>query len=135
MVFNKIKGLFQKMKRDEISPQSKSISSINESPLPSFNETIEIDSLNCFQDEIVKVIYSKDKLMRYIILKKENGLYTYILERIEPYDEDEWEYLMSGLYAIPAMWILSNCSFSFFQTEDDAIKELKFESEYKQYFE
>lgn len=91
-------------------------------------------SLDCFQDEIQKVIYSKDKSMRYVIIKKDNGIFYYVFEKIELYDEYEFEYSENNINAPPAMWITDNSHSSFFETFEDAIQNLKFEAEYMQYF-
>ena len=38
--------------------------------------------LDAFSDEVVKVIYSKDRSMRYVVLKDEKEFFTYQLEAI-----------------------------------------------------
>lgn len=88
-----------------------------------------------FQDEIQKIIYSKDKSMRYVILKKENGIFYYVFEKINLYDEEVPECLKNDPNAMPAYWNGFSTPRSFFGTLEDAVKNLKFEVEYMQYFE
>ena len=74
--------------------------------------------------------------MRYVILRDENGLFTYQLEAIYQYDEDEWKYMCFHDDALPAMWEPFRGSFlkSVFENKEDLWKEMKSEPEYKQYF-
>jgi len=92
--------------------------------------------LDGFADDVVDVIYSKDHSMRYVILRDENGLFTYQLEAIYQYDEDEWKYMCSHDDALPAMLEPFRGSFckSVFDNKEDLWKEVKSEPEYKQYF-
>ena len=109
------------------------------STIPSWETVVEMmydKHLDAFSDEVVKVIYSKDRSMRYVILKDEKDLFTYLLEAIYQYDEDEWKYICSHDNALPAMWdpfigIVGN---SIFENMDELLKELKAEPEYKRYF-
>ncbi|MBR5515445.1 MAG: hypothetical protein IKU52_04505 [Clostridia bacterium] len=86
--------------------------------------------------EVVDVIYSKDSSMRYVILKDKNGLFTYQLEALYQYDEDEWQYICSHDNALPAMWepFRGIVGKSVFESKSELLKELKAEPEYKQYF-
>ena len=74
--------------------------------------------------------------MRYVILREENGLFTYQLEAIYQYDEDEWKYICSHDNALPAMWepFRGVVEKSIFKSTNDLLKELESEPEYKQYF-
>ncbi|MBQ8005911.1 MAG: hypothetical protein IJ303_06340 [Clostridia bacterium] len=108
-------------------------------PMPSWEEIIKMmrdKHLDAFVDEVIDVIYSKDCSMRYVILKEENGLFTYQLEAIYQYDEDEWKYICSYNDALPAMWepFIGIVGKSIFENTDELLKELKTEPEYKQYF-
>ncbi len=108
-------------------------------PIPNWDKIVEMMqdvSLDAFADEVVRVIYSKDKAKRYVILKDEKGLYTYQLEVIYRFDEDEWRYVFSGDDSLPAMWepYCGVMSKSVFANEEDLRKELEAEPEYKQYF-
>ena len=123
-IFNKI---FRKKPKQDIPP------------MPSWEAIVEImrdKHLDGFIDEVVKVIYSKDRSMRYVILKDENGLFTYQLEAIYQHDEDEWKYICAHDNALPAMWapfrgILGK---SVFANTNELLIEMKAEPEYKQYF-
>ena len=108
-------------------------------PMSSWEEIVEMmrdEYLDAFADEVVDVIYSKDCSMRYVILKDENGLFTYQLEAIYQYDKDEWKYICSHDNALPAIWepFRGIVGKSVFENTDELLKELKTEPEYKQYF-
>lgn len=108
-------------------------------PMPPWETVVELmydKQLDVFQDEAVTVIYSKDKTMRYIVLKDEKGLFTYQLEAIYQYDEEEWKYTFSEDHDLPAMWepFSGIAGRSFFETEEELLKEMKTELEYKRYF-
>ena len=108
-------------------------------PMPSWETVVEMmydKHLDAFSDEIVEVIYSKDRSMRYVVLKDEKGLFTYQLEAIYQYDEDEWKYICSHDNALPAMWepFRGIVGKSFFENMDELLKELNAEPEYKSYF-
>lgn len=80
------KRLFQKEKPKEIPA------------MPPWSEIVEMmkdKHLDAFADEVVRVVYSADKTMRYVVLKDEKGLFTYQLEAIYQFDEDEWKYICS----------------------------------------
>lgn len=125
---NFFKALFYKEKRQKIPP------------MPSWSEIVEMmfdKKLDAFSDEVICVIYSVDKSMRYVVLKSEKGHFTYQLEAIYKYDEDEWIYNRSQNDVLPAMWepFRGVVSKSFFESEEELLKEMKEEPEYKQYFE
>ncbi len=100
-------------------------------------ETMYDKSLDAFVDEVVRVVYSADNTMRYVVLKDEKGLFTYQLEAIYQFDADEWKYICSNNVALPAMWepFRGTVGKSFFENEEELLKEMKEEPEYKQYFE
>ena len=102
--------------------------------MPEWNEIVEMlydKSLDCFDDEVVKVIYSNDKATRYIVLKSDKDFFTYRLEKIYQFDEEEWSYRCS-FDLTPAFWQdVDNGSKSIFSTLEDALNELKQEAEYK----
>ena len=109
-------------------------------PMPSWETVVEMmydKHLDAFSDEIAKVIYSKDRSMRYVVLKDEKGFFTYQLEAIYQYDEDEWKYICSHDNALPAMWepFRGIVGKSFFENMDELLKELSAEPEYKSYFQ
>ncbi len=92
---------------------------------------------DAFSDDVVKAIYSKDRSMRYVVLKDEKGFFTYQLEAIYQYDENEWKYICSHGNALPAMWepFRGFVGKSVFENIDELLKELKAEPEYKSYFQ
>ena len=109
-------------------------------PMPPWAEIVKMmydKSLDAFVDEVVRVVYSADNTMRYVVLKDEKGLFTYQLEAIYQFDEDEWKYICSNNVALPAMWepFSGIVGKSFFENEEELLKEMKEEPEYKQYFE
>ena len=107
--------------------------------MPSWETVVEMmydKHLDAFSDEVVKVIYSKDRSMRYVVLKDEKDFFTYQLEAIYQYDVDEWKYICSHDNALPAMWepFRGIVGKSVFENMDELLKELKAEPEYKSYF-
>ena len=109
------------------------------SPMPSWKTVIEMmydKHLDAFTDEVVDVIYSKDRSMRYVVLKSDNNLLTYQLEAIYQFDEDELKYICSHDNVLPAMWepFRGIVGKSFFESTEELRKEMESEAEYKQYF-
>lgn len=92
--------------------------------------------LDAFSDEIVKVIYSHDLSMRYVILKNRKGLFTYQLEAIYLYNDDQWQYICTLDHALPATWqpFTGNAGHSVFENEDDLLREMKTQPEYQNHF-
>ena len=107
--------------------------------MPPWAELVEMmydKSLDAFVDEVVRVVYSADNTLRYVVLKDVKGLFTYQLEAIYQFDADEWKYICSNNVALPAMWepFRGIVGKSFFENEEELLKEMKEEPEYKQYF-
>lgn len=108
-------------------------------PMPSWETVVEMmydKGIGAFADEVRKIIYSKDRAMRYVILKDEKGIFTYQLQTIYQYDNDEWAYICSHDNALPAMWesFQGIVGKSLFENEEELLKEMKHEPEYKQHF-
>ena len=103
-------------------------------PMPEWNEIVEMlydKNLDFLDSTVEKVIYSKDKSKRYVVLKSDKGFFTYRLEEIYQLDEEEWSYRCS-FDLTPAFWQdVDNGSKSIFSTLEDALNELKQEAEYK----
>ena len=119
-----VKGLFRKSRKEKrIVP-----------PMPEWNEIVEMlydKNLDFLDSKVEKVIYSKDKSKRYVVLKSDKGFFTYRLEKIYQFDEEEWSYRCS-FDLTPAFWQdVDNGNKSIFSTLEDALKELKQEVEYK----
>lgn len=133
MVFDRIKGFFKKKQQYAVS----NIPSANTNmpPMETIIEMMYDKQLDFFNDEVVQTIYSKDKARRYVVLKNKNGFFTYRLEAIYQFDEYELGLVSSNNNVLPAMWEPhSNERKSIFASEDELLKELKSESEYKLHF-
>lgn len=123
-----IKKLFGKEKNIKLIPS-----------MHSWDKIVEMlydKQLDSFCDEVINVFYSKDNSMRYVVLKDERGIFTYQLEAIYQFDEDEWKYICANDNALPAMWesYSGKCESSLFANEEDLMKELKTQPEYNKYF-
>ena len=124
----KIFGKFSKRNKDVVSP-----------PMSSWEEIVAImhdKYLDAFADEVVDVVYSKDKSMRYVVLKDDEGLFTFQLEAIYQFNEEEWKYICSNDGSLPAMWepFRGVIGRSLFENIEELFKELVEEPEYKRYF-
>ena len=82
------------------------------------------------------VIYSKAHDKRYIIIyDKSKEIFTYSLEYIRPFDEEEWCYISHDHNALPAEWsVMKEPMASIFGTFDEVMTEIKSEGTYKEYF-
>ena len=114
-------------------------SSPNIPPMPPWEKIVEImynRDLDGYADEVVQVLYSKDRAKRYVILKDEKGFFTYRLEAIDQYDPEEWQYLASNPDALPAMWepFCGIAAKSIFESKEELLSEMKAEPEYQRYF-
>ena len=119
-----VKRLFRKFRKEKrVVP-----------PMPEWNEIVEMlydKNLDFLDSTVEKVIYSKDKSKRYVVLKSDKGFFTYRLEKIYQLDEEEWSYRCS-FDLTPAFWQdVDNGSKSIFSTLEDALNELKQEAEYR----
>ena len=105
-----------------------------------FSEIVEMmynKGLSFSEDlQVVKVIYNEEKSKRFIVLKSVKGYFKYTYEELCVFDEEEWMYICNQENAVPAWWKPLDRSFaySFFGSEDEALKMLMQETEYKQYF-
>ena len=89
--------------------------------------------LDAFSDEVVEVLYSKDRSMRYVILKNEQGYFTYLLEAICHLEDGK--YFGGQDKHLPAMWEpFGRESSSLFDSLETLYRELKSEPEYRLYF-
>lgn len=109
-------------------------------PLPTWEEIVGLmydTGLDCADAQVVRVMYSEDRAMRYVVVKDHRGIYTYYLEAICPFDEDEWKCICQNEDALPAMWetpVGSQGGSHLFANEVDLLKALRAEPEYQQYF-
>lgn len=74
-----------------------------------------------FMYDISKVIYTDDRTERAVILRKPNGLYTVIREKLYQFDDDELKYGISDLHGY---WHTENDIGSTFDTEERAENEI-----------
>ncbi|MBD5131420.1 MAG: hypothetical protein HDT28_02340 [Clostridiales bacterium] len=85
-----------------------------------------------FVDEVIDVFYSFDKTKRYVLLRADEGYFYYIYEELmtddEPFDE-------MGRPNTPYWQPQHSPRSSFFDTREIAIKELKSEPAFIEYFE
>ena len=119
-----VKRLFRKFRKEKpIVP-----------PMPEWNDIVEKlynKNLDFLDSTVEKVIYSKDKSKRYVVLKSDKGFFTYRLEKIYQLDEEEWSY-QSSYDMTPAFWQdVDNGRKSIFTSLEDALKEMEQEAEYK----
>ena len=108
------------------------------SPMSSWDTIIEMmydKYLDAFADEVIKVIYSKDCSMRYVILKSDKEFFTYQFEAIYQFHENEWKGICSHDTSLPAMWEpFRGIGGKSFLDLEELQKAIKLEPEYKQYF-
>ncbi|MBQ8834274.1 MAG: hypothetical protein IJ001_05050 [Oscillospiraceae bacterium] len=108
--------------------------------MPTWEEIVDHmqgKELSFFADTIVRIIVSKNRAKRIIILQSDHGYYKTVYEEIRVWDEDEWNYFCNDPDRYPAYWepVASSInSKSFYGTEDDAIKAVTDSHEYKTYF-
>lgn len=124
-------SLFGKIFRKKTKP--------NVPPMPAWETIVEMmydRHLEEYADELVQVIYSKDRSKRYLILKDDKGFFTYQLETIYQYDPDDWPYLASNKDVLPAMWepFPGITGRSIFENTEELLKEMSAEPEYQRYF-
>ena len=124
-------SFFKKLFRKNTRPDTPRVSSWE-----NIVEIMRDKYLDTFSCEVVEVIYSKDYSMRYVVLKDEKGLFTYQLEAIYQFDEEEWKYICSDNNTLPAMWepFPGICETSVFEDKEKLLIEIKHEPEYKKYF-
>lgn len=108
-------------------------------PIPPIEEIVEElygKSLSFCDYDVIKVIYTKDKTKRFILLKSHSGFYKYTFEEIFVFDEDEWSVCCDIPGKYPAYWSPNDRTFaySFFGTEEEALSSMMQESKYLQYF-
>ena len=116
-------------KKDTLSPMS---------PMEEIVEIMYDKQLNYIEGiEVVNVVYSKDKSKRFVIIRNDKGFYKFEYQEICLFDEQEWNYICHSEDALPAYWsAIDNLnSYSFYGSEDDAIKVLLQDVKYRQYFE
>lgn len=108
--------------------------------MPTWEEIVDHmqgKEISFFADAVVRIILSKDRTKRIIILQSDHGYYKTVYEEIRVWDEDEWNYFCNDPDRYPAYWesVASSInSKSFYGTEDDAVAAVADSHEYKTYF-
>ena len=107
--------------------------------MPSWEEIVshmQGQELSFFTDTIVRVIPSKDRAQRIILLQSNHGFYKIVFEEIRVWNEEEWNCCGdSGRY--PAWWEPVDSAIngkSFYGTADEARKAVIASYEYKAHF-
>ena len=106
--------------------------------MPSWSEIVEImhdDAPLCYSDEVVRVIYSDDQEKRFVLLKRQDGLYRYSFERLTACDEDEWRWNSIDPDELPGYWAPMGGGISLFSSEQEAWHDLVSSPEYKTFFQ
>jgi len=89
----------------------------------SWNEVVDAcydKHLDCFVNDVIKVIYSDDKVERAVILQRPDKLYSITFEKLCFYYDDELKYLTPD--SLPAYWCPNNSGMnSIFDTEEEAL--------------
>ncbi len=86
--------------------------------------------------QLIKVIYSKDKSMRYVVFKDDRGLLSYELEAIYPYDDNANKTVRMCGDEVSAYWTTYEVrkGNSFFDNQKELLAQIESEHEFKQYF-
>lgn len=108
-------------------------------PIPPWEEIVNEmygKPVGC-DETVVDVQYSKDRCMRYVIAQSEKGWFTYWLEELVAFEEEEWQYISQTPNAYPATWEVRSegSGISVFETVDELRNELQTRPAYKHYFE
>ncbi len=112
-------------------------------PKPKWEETVmlmrhrSLRSLHCFDDKVVKVIYSQNNEQRFILFESKKGYFYYIVEYLTELDDEEWRYVVAqNVHALPAMWVSASrtSSRSIFGQTCEAWNDFIASPEYKKYF-
>ena len=108
--------------------------------IPPWKEIVEHmqgKGLRRFVDTILRVIPSRDRSRRILILQSDSGFYKVEYEELHVYDAEEWAYLWNILNRYPAWWEPVQSSLntvSFYGTMEDAVKAIQESPEYKTHF-
>lgn len=103
-------------------------------PLPPWEDIVEMmygKELSYNHYEVVDVIYSLDKSKRYVIVKSEDGYVKCFYEYIRLYYDDV-ETMCEG--ELPAGWWYGGGNGSIYDSVETAMREMKSEPNYKNYF-
>lgn len=102
-----IQYIFNKKDKNYYAPLQYEIE-YEKKPLPPWEEIVEMcydKQLDCYEDYMEKVIYSKSKDFRAIIFKTSTDIYTVSYEKLYPWDEeDEYEMIEYWSGGLPGYW-------------------------------
>ena len=106
--------------------------------MPSWEEIVshmQGQELSFFTDTIVRVIPSKDRAQRIILLQSNHGFYKIVFEEIRVWEEEEWN-CCGDSSRYPAWWEPVDAPFSrsIYGTQEEAIHGVMESHEYKAYF-
>ena len=106
--------------------------------MPSWEEIVshmQGQELSFFADTIVRVIPSKDRAQRIILLQSNHGFYKIVFEEIRVWDEEKWN-CCGDSSRYPAWWEPVDAPFSrsIYGTQEEAIHGVMESHEYKAYF-
>ena len=130
-------SIFDKSTLERFFSKKRTVSS---RPIPTWEEIIQqmqSEELHFCSDTVVRVISSRDRVKRIIILRSDNGYYKTRYEEIRVWDADEWNYFVNDESKYPAWWEPVSSQLngpSFYGTEEDAVKAAAESLEYKSYF-
>lgn len=108
--------------------------------MPTWDEIVEHmqgKELPFEKDTIVRIILSKDRSKRIMILRSDHGYYQMVYEEIRVWDEDEWNYFCNDLDRYPAWWEPVDSTLnrtSFYGAEEDILRAVTDSPEYKMFF-
>lgn len=102
-----IQYLFNKKDENYYAPLQYEIE-YEKKTLPPWEEIVEMcydKQLDCYEDYMEKVIYSKSKDFRAIIFKTSTDIYTVSYEKLYPWDEeDKYEMIEYWSGGLPGYW-------------------------------
>ena len=102
---------------------------------PSMSKQIKImqNKNLTYNMEVINVLYSRDKTIRFVLLKRKDGKFTIKHEKLYIYDEKTLNSLPAN--SLPGYWEPSSFSVALFKTEESALEAIKKEDDYKNHFE
>lgn len=108
--------------------------------IPTWEEIVEHmqgKDLSNFTDKVIRVIPSKDRSKRILILQSKSNYFKTVYEEIRVFDNEEWAYASNTPNRYPAWWETVSSPInnsSFYGTEEDAVSALSGSIEYQMYF-
>lgn len=107
-------------------------------PIPTLEKAAQMlhdKGLAVFEAEVIQVLYSTDQTMRFVVLKRKDGLYTYVFEWIVLFDEEILRLISPAENTPPGFWTNpGNSQKSLFGSVQETLREIKEEPLFKRYF-